>query len=71
MLRKVLGSSVLLSAAPIAAKDKGALETPNLAIFRPHELPIYATAFDKDIKKYEFRVLRKTLQHYYSERSFF
>lgn len=59
MFRKVVGSSVLLSAAPIAVKEKVTPETPNLATFRPQELPIYTTIFAKDTKKYIFGGVEK------------
>lgn len=53
MFRKLVGPSVLLAAAPVAAKDvKTQDESNKLAKYRPQDLPIYTTVFKNDSKRY-------------------
>lgn len=53
MLRKVVTSSLLLSAAPVAAKDTKKDEPVNQAKkYKPQELPIYSTIFDDQVQRF-------------------
>lgn len=53
MFRKFCGQSVLLAAAPVAAKElKTQDESKKPVTYRPQELPIYSTVYENDAKRF-------------------
>lgn len=53
MFRKIISPSVLLAAAPVAAKEVKAQDESNKPItHRPQDLPIYSTVFKNDNKRF-------------------
>lgn len=54
MLRKIVTSSLLLSAAPVAAKDTKAKDEPvnQAKKYKPQELPIYSTIYDDQVQRF-------------------
>lgn len=53
MFRKLICSSVLLAAAPVAAKEVKTQDGSNKpATIRPQDLPIYSTVFKNNNKRF-------------------
>lgn len=51
MFAKLMSGTFSLSAAPVATAIKGNEHNPDpRALFKPEELPIYTTIFEKDAK---------------------